>query len=195
MSAEEAEEYELFMVDAMHLKKFAMDYLHPELAVITSDETAGARNYFARASALEQEDEEEAEERARILQEMQMLKKLAIDYAHPEVPVITTVASARGRNYYARASAPGHACISSTREEDVKIIDDDEEDYFIDGDLQFGKFEQDVLIDWKYQCHKLLDSSHYAASPEKKDVIMTKEEEDGKLSRSPSSVMLFGTYS
>jgi hypothetical protein len=251
MSAEEAEAYDLFLVDAMHLKKFAVDYLHPELPVVT-EETACARSYFGRASAEEMETMEEAEERAHVLEEMlafkkwavdfahpelpvitsdptalgrhyfdrvfaeeiesteeaeerarimedlQLLKQLAVDYAHPELPVVTTDATACGRNYFVRASAPGHTCISSTREEDVKIVDDDEEDYFVDGDLEFGEFEEDILMDWKYQVHKILDPSHYSGTVppstmkyEHKMQVPLDKEEEGKLSRSPSSVMLF----
>jgi len=199
MSTEEAEAYDQFLVDAMHLKKFATDYLHPELPVVTSDETAGARSYFGRASAEEIESMEEAEERVHIMEELKMLKQVAVDYAHPELPVVTTDATARGRNYFVRASAPGHTCISSTREEDVKIIDDNEEDYFLEGDLEFGDFEEEVLMDWKYQVHKILDPSHYSATVppstmkyEHKLQGPLDKEEEGKLSRSPSSVMLFG---
>jgi hypothetical protein len=197
MSAEEAEAYDLFLVDAMHLKKFAVDYLHPELPVVT-DETACARSYFDCVSAEEIQSTEEAEERARIMEDLQLLKQLAVDYAHPELPVVTTDATACGRNYFARASAPGHTCISSTREEDVKIVDDDEEDYFVDGDLEFGEFEEDILMDWKYQVHKILDPSHYSGTVppstmkyEHKMQVPLDKEEEGKLSRSPSSVMLF----
>ena len=93
LSTEEAEEYDLFLADAMNLKKFAVDYLHPEAAIVTSDDTATARNFFDRASAKDIESAEEAEERARIVEEMQILKKLATDYHHPELSCVTTDAT------------------------------------------------------------------------------------------------------
>lgn len=196
MSAEEAMEYDNFLADVMHLKQFAMDYLHPELAVVT-DETAGARNYFDRASAEVVETTEEAEERARIMEDLAALRKLAVDYAHPEIPVVTADPTACGRNYYVRASAKGHNFISTTREEDVKIIDEEQDDYFLDEcDLHYGEFEEDE--DLRYELHRLLDPSHFSAPAdhELKVPVDSDEEtdEEGKLSRSPSSVMLFGGY-
>jgi hypothetical protein len=195
---EEAEERAHVLEEMLAFKKWAVDFAHPELPVITSDPTALGRHYFDRVFAEEIESTEEAEERARIMEDLQLLKQLAVDYAHPELPVVTTDATACGRNYFVRASAPGHTCISSTREEDVKIVDDDEEDYFVDGDLEFGEFEEDILMDWKYQVHKILDPSHYSGTVppstmkyEHKMQVPLDKEEEGKLSRSPSSVMLF----
>eukprot|EP00526_Cylindrotheca_closterium_P017564 CAMPEP_0113639394 /NCGR_PEP_ID=MMETSP0017_2-20120614/20664_1 /TAXON_ID=2856 /ORGANISM="Cylindrotheca closterium" /LENGTH=308 /DNA_ID=CAMNT_0000550601 /DNA_START=118 /DNA_END=1040 /DNA_ORIENTATION=+ /assembly_acc=CAM_ASM_000147 len=105
MSVEEAEERALVLKDAQALKQLAVDYMHPELPVVTSDPTACGRNYFDRASALEQEDKEEMEERDMILQDMAILKQLAVDYLHPELPMVTSDPTACGRNYFSRASA------------------------------------------------------------------------------------------
>ncbi len=197
-TTEEAEERAHVLEEMLAFKKWAVDFAHPELPVVASDPSAFGRQYFGRASAPEEGTMEDSEERARILDEAMALKKLAVDYAHPEYPVVTTDATACSRNYFNRASAPGHTCISSTREEDVKIVDDNEEDYFLDGDLEFGEFEEDVLMDWKYQVHKLLDASHYSGTVapstmkyEHKMQESLDKEEEGKLSRSPSSVMLF----
>merc|ERR1712007_127213 len=50
MGIEEAEERAMALADAVALKKLAVDYMHPELGVVTSDPTANARCYFDRAS-------------------------------------------------------------------------------------------------------------------------------------------------
>jgi len=199
LSAEEAEEYDRFIADAMNLKKFAVDYLHPEASIVTSDDTATARNFFGRASAKEIESAEEAEERARILEEMQILKKLATDYHHPELSCVTTDATACGRNYYDRSSAPGHKCISTTRtvEEPTKFIEHEiEDDHYLDEDGFHFAFEDDeeFVSDLKYNVHRLLDPIHHSFNTLEEQAAQKPMdlEEEGKLSRSPSSVMLFG---
>lgn len=106
VSCEEADERARLLEDAEMLKEAAYHYLHPEEPVKCTDATVFGCNYFARASALEQESMEEAQERARILVETQSLKKHAVDYRHPEVPVRTTDPAAGGRNYFNRPSAP-----------------------------------------------------------------------------------------
>jgi len=102
---EEAEERARIIEEAKSLKKLAVDYLHPELPVVTTDPTATARCYFDRPSAVTEEEWEEAEERARIIEEAKSLKKLAVDYLHPELPVVTTDPTATARCYYDRPSA------------------------------------------------------------------------------------------
>jgi uncharacterized protein YqiB (DUF1249 family) len=92
--------------DAAALKQLAVDYAHPELPVVTSDPTATARCYFDRASAPEQEDMEEIEYRRQVLEDAAALKQLAVDYAHPELPVVTSDPTATARCYFDRASAP-----------------------------------------------------------------------------------------
>merc|ERR1712115_29032 len=79
------------------------DYAHPEVGIST-DTTASARNYFSRPSAPTNEDDD-AEEKAQILADATALKKLAVDYAHPEVG-ISTDTTASARNYFSRPSAP-----------------------------------------------------------------------------------------
>eukprot|EP00980_Cylindrotheca_fusiformis_P024594 scaffold12118_cov138-Cylindrotheca_fusiformis.AAC.11 len=101
------EEQELILQDMKQLKQLAVDYLHPELPVVTSDPNACGRNYFTRASAEETEEEEMNEERELVLEDMKQLKQLAVDYLHPELPVLTTDPFACGRNYFTRASAEG----------------------------------------------------------------------------------------
>ena len=112
---EDAAEAARVLADALMLKKSAVDYMHPELGVVTCDATgthatlrgnACGRNYFTRYSAPETEDVEEAEERARILADALVLKKSAVDWTHPEVGVTSVDATAFGRNYFNRYSAP-----------------------------------------------------------------------------------------
>jgi hypothetical protein len=103
---EDAAEYARVMADAKALKSNAVDYLHPEVGVVTSDPTACGRNYFNRYSAPETDDVDEANERAAILADALALKKSAVDYLHPEIGVTTTDGTACGRNYFNRYSAP-----------------------------------------------------------------------------------------
>jgi uncharacterized protein (DUF2236 family) len=104
---EEAEERSRVLAEAAALKKLAVDYMHPEVGVTSTDGACFGRNYFNRPSALETEDEELAEERAEIMAEAAALKKLAVDYMHPEVGVTATDPTVFGRNYFNRYSAPG----------------------------------------------------------------------------------------
>lgn len=62
------------------------------------------RNYFSRPSA-EQDDLDDIEGRALVLEEMKQLKKLAVDYLRSEKPVVTSDPFATGRNYFTRPSA------------------------------------------------------------------------------------------
>jgi hypothetical protein len=103
---EETAERLRILEDAQNLKALAVAYLHPELPVVTSDPTAFARCYFDRASAPEQEDMEEIEYRRQVLEDAAALKQLAVDYAHPELPVVTSDPTATARCYFDRASAP-----------------------------------------------------------------------------------------
>ncbi len=113
-SAEDAEERAMALADAAALKRLAVDYMHPELGVVTSDPTATARCYFDRASAPEQESAEDAEERAMALADAAALKRLAVDYMHPELGVVTSDPTATARCYFDRASAPQEVDSAST---------------------------------------------------------------------------------
>ena len=103
---EYADERAEILAEMAALKQSAVDYMHPEIGVKTTDATLFGRNYFNRASAPDMEDAAEAEEHARILAEAKALKQAAVDYMHPEIGVETTDATLFGRNYFNRASAP-----------------------------------------------------------------------------------------
>ncbi|KAL3909788.1 MAG: hypothetical protein SGARI_002422, partial [Bacillariaceae sp.] len=99
------EEHDLIMNDLKSLKVTAEWFHKPEAPVQVTDATAFARNFFTRPSAAEQVDEDVATEEECIMQDLQALKKLAGWYMHPEAPVEVD-ATACGRNYFNRASAP-----------------------------------------------------------------------------------------
>jgi hypothetical protein len=90
--------------DARKLKQLAEYFMHPEKTV-KNDRTATARCFFDRPSAPDRVSEEEAEEQARIFEDLKALKKLAIDYMHPEMPVVTTDPTATARCFFDRPSA------------------------------------------------------------------------------------------
>merc|ERR1719362_2555199 len=100
LTKEDADEQAQILVDAMALKERAMDVMHPEKRVVTSDSSACGRNYFLRYGAEEKEDIEEVEERRRVLAEAAALKNTAVDYMQPEVGVVTSDPMACGRNFY-----------------------------------------------------------------------------------------------
>jgi hypothetical protein len=89
---EEAMERNQILEDMKATKKLAVDYLHPELPVATTDPYACGRNYFTRPSAkpydLSSKDHgAEEEERHVILEELHWMKTLANGFMHPEIPI------------------------------------------------------------------------------------------------------------
>lgn len=96
------DEREDVLQDAADLKRLAGDYLHPEKPLHV-DPTAMARCYYDRASAPHQEDILETIEKQVILEDCKMLKSLAVDYLHPEKPVLSNGPTARC--FFDRASA------------------------------------------------------------------------------------------
>merc|ERR1740139_2165538 len=95
----------MILAEAIALKNVALDYAHPEAGVMTSDPSVYGRNYFNRLSAPEVEVDD-IEEQSKVLADVRALKKAAVDYAHPEVGVMTSDPSVYGRNYFDRFSAP-----------------------------------------------------------------------------------------
>lgn len=140
---EEAEERACILQDVQTLSKLAVDNAHPELPVVTTESMCCGRNYFGRYSAVDQMSGEEADESARCMVDIMTLKEYAVEYLHLELLVVTTDATACGRNYYDRASATGHNYISTTREESFQIVDEDDEFYLDECDLYYGNFKKD----------------------------------------------------
>eukprot|EP00586_Coscinodiscus_wailesii_P007112 CAMPEP_0172477390 /NCGR_PEP_ID=MMETSP1066-20121228/465_1 /TAXON_ID=671091 /ORGANISM="Coscinodiscus wailesii, Strain CCMP2513" /LENGTH=488 /DNA_ID=CAMNT_0013235835 /DNA_START=52 /DNA_END=1514 /DNA_ORIENTATION=+ len=120
-SKEDMDERVRVLEEASALKKLAVDYSHPENSVVTSDSTIFGHNYFTRNVAPEEEDAEYADERTRVLAEMAAMKQLAVDYMHPEKGVYTCDATAYGRNYFTRPSAPTD---DGDSEERAKVLAD-----------------------------------------------------------------------
>merc|ERR1712193_81524 len=122
-SIEEAEERVKVLEEAALLKQYAEFHLHPEKPVASSDAMLSGRNYFCRSSAPEQESMEEAEERAKVLEEAALLKQYADFHLHPEKPVVSSDAMSSGRNYFTRASAPEQESMEEA-EERVKVLEE-----------------------------------------------------------------------
>ncbi|GFH56148.1 hypothetical protein CTEN210_12624 [Chaetoceros tenuissimus] len=120
---EEMEEHDRVMADVAELRHLARDYLHPELSVITSDPAACARCYYDRASAPMQETKEEMEEHDRVMADVADLRRLARDYLHPELSVVTSDPSACARCYFDRASAPMQETKEEMEEHDRVLTD------------------------------------------------------------------------
>jgi len=179
---EDAEIRAQVLADMVMMKKAAVDYMHPEIPVVITDPFATARCYFERHSAPEVESFEEAEYRTQVLADMISLKKLAADYMHPELPAAVTDPFATARCYFDRHSADvstfiSHVSVMST-EEVVRARSDTE---------QFD-LEDDVFHDMKNKFTRFSRAHSFGVEEESK--VIDKEEE-GHLSRSPSSVMLF----
>ena len=77
-------------MNVVSLKKLAVEHAHLEIVVITTDSTARGCNYFSSHSSVTREDVYDAEEISQILVGAASLKKLAVDYAHPELGVATS---------------------------------------------------------------------------------------------------------
>ncbi|CAB9501119.1 expressed unknown protein [Seminavis robusta] len=119
---EEDTERALILEEMKQLKKSAVDYLHPELPLVTTDPALFGRNYFSRPSAFEQLSVETTEESGRILKDARALSKLAIDCQPPEIPVVASDPNVFGRNYFNRASAPPQASAEDDEEEELALI-------------------------------------------------------------------------
>ena len=183
---EESEERARVLEEARQLKQYATFYLHPEKPVKTTDPTVFGRNFFMRASAPDQESLEESEQRAQILEDAAMLKKYATFHLHPEKGVVADDPTAMGRNFFTRPSgseseevtSAGHAITS------MQQVFTDDHAFMMDEDMtdNLRSTLKSALVQ---------SSGHTDADNSGKESDADSEEE-GKLSRSPSSVMLFG---
>jgi hypothetical protein len=183
---EEAEERNRLLSEAMSLKTYPSHYAHPEKPVET-DATAFGRNYFSRMSAPEQEGLEDSEERAHVLAEAIAMKNAAVQYMHPEIGVSTTDPTAVGRNYFARASAAGISeNIHTSGHANEPEHKADEHSHHDD----YGHFEMDEEMFYDMRQSIVLPFGSDVTMPKIQSSKMSSEEE-GELSRSPSSVMLF----
>jgi len=203
---EDAEERDQVLAEAKELREVAGWYANPEQPV-KSDGFASARNYFTRLSA-EQSTDENEEERANIIADGKELKKLAVDYLHPEKPVAPSSVNC-ARNYFDRASAGGHADHIHTEgytNQSELHSDYVQHGYAYDYDHHDDHHHDDVSqqsfhshgdhFDMDEDFHGFRESmtAFHDAVVGHDHIPMIKEEDDGKegnLSRSPSTVMLF----
>merc|ERR1712166_189357 len=90
-------DHEQVLADVAALKELATDYHHPEVGVESVDSTCFGRNYF---NSLDVDESNDDNERKAVLAEVSALKKLAVDYHHPEVGVEFVDPTCFGRNYF-----------------------------------------------------------------------------------------------
>jgi hypothetical protein len=180
---DDAAERDMILKEAAQLKQYASWYKHPEKPVEASPEACG-RNYFSRASATEQESSDQAEERARILADARALKESAVAFHHPELPVSSSDNGACGRNYFSRCSAPGasmNVTSSGYAHNECESHHDHDYGHFdMDEEAQFYDMRQSLCLPG--------DTNNNAATKQSNKIG---SDEEGELSRSPSSVMLF----
>jgi len=101
-SKEEADERAQALAEARLLKEQTTNYYCPEKKVTV--ESFGSRCYFERASAPETVTKDEADAKADLLSDATLIKKLAIDFVHPENQVKSADAFSFGRNYFTNCS-------------------------------------------------------------------------------------------
>merc|ERR1711935_315128 len=210
---EDTEERDQILAEAKELKKVAGWYLEPEKPIAV-DSTSYGRNFFTRPSA-EQATKEDEEEISRILSDALELKKLAVDYYHPEKPIESSSVNC-ARNYFNRPSATGHA--DHIHSEGYCNQSNIHSDYVQEGYGYDGEYDQhdhydhhhhhgdDVShqsfqshgdhFDMDEELHGFRDSItafHNSVTAEHHHIPIIKEEDgkEGNLSRSPSSIMLF----
>jgi len=180
---EDIEEQAQVLVDARALKKAAVDYAHPEFEVITSDPSVYGRNYFSCFSAPEVED---IEEKAIILAEATALKKAAVGYAHPEVGVVTSDPSVYGHNYYNRYGTdhPAVSTVSTMQYPSMR------KERAMSNVSETFEFDDDIFNHMREEFQGMEDFNVKKVNTLREEE--SQPEDEGKLSRSPSSVMLFG---
>jgi hypothetical protein len=175
MDAEEEAERAQILKEARALSELADAYLNLDKPVVLRDATASARCFFTRPGAPEPISAEEWEARDQMLADAAALKELAVAYMHPEKPVVCTDPNAMARCYFNRPSAPETVLPESILQGEAAVLSvnfEDEEAYH-NIRSTITKFQR----------------SHSFGREEAKEMLS--KEEEGHLSRSPSSVMLF----
>lgn len=202
-------ERDAILADANKLKEIAGWYHHPEKPVTSS--IAVTRNYFTRPSAEEHiETMEHEDEKAAILADVMQLKKLAVDYLHPEMPVQSSVNCVR--NYFDRPSAPGHSDLIHSEghainehgflEHHIEHHDAHHSDYYAYHDYNYHHHHDDDHSHGTQSDHFEMDEdvfhnfrqsmvAHQEHQVQTVPIIKEIDEKAGNLSRSPSDVMLF----
>lgn len=191
----EITERELCLAEARALKKIAVDFLHPEFPVITTDGNACGRNYFNRFAAVESMDAEEYNDYVNVLSDTAALKTLAVDFLHPELPVRNSVPCTR--NYFDRPSSKVHdTMIHSFPAHDDD--DDNSDQHYNEHIDHFGLMDEEMEmyhdLRAELEAFPVMDSSTNRSATAKYGSTINKADSEvgSNLSRSPSSVFLFG---
>ncbi|GMH47861.1 hypothetical protein TrRE_jg6025 [Triparma retinervis] len=103
MSVEDADDMAECLAAATEMKERISWYHHPSTP-LKVDPVSSGRNYFGRASAPEQMEDDDADDMAECLEAAREMKEKVSWYLHPERPVTTNGNTARC--FFDRASAP-----------------------------------------------------------------------------------------
>merc|ERR1711957_730771 len=188
-SAQVDADREQVIADAAAFQKLATDYYHPEVGVESVDPTCFGRNYFNSLDSVESIDDNEQK---TIFAEASALKKLAADYHHPEVgvasdyqhpeaDVLSIDPSCYGRNYFNRLSlaTDNQVSCSATSVHDDNVV----HEHF--------DFDEDMEVDLYCDLKDAFSEVNLKNSSSRSDLSSPLSKNEGNLSRSPSSVMLF----
>jgi hypothetical protein len=192
---QDAVEREQCLMEARALKKRAVDFMHPEMPVLITDSCVFGRNFFNRFSATESVAADENDHRSQILADAAALKRLATEYLHPELPVRSEVPCTR--NYFDRPSAKFHDTMIHTfpAHDDGDDNSDHHHNEHID---HFGLMDEELEmyhdLRAELEAFPIMDSSSNRVVTSKYGSAMNKADDEvgSNLSRSPSSVYLFG---
>merc|ERR1712161_61268 len=182
---EDIDERNFVLAEAIALKKAAADYAHPEMGIMMLDCTVFGRNYFNRFSAPEVVYED-IEEQGQVLADVRALKKAAVDYAHPEFEVITSDPSLYGHNYYNRYGTdhPAVSTVSTMQHPSMR------KERAMSNVSETFEFDDDIFNHMREEFQGMEDFNVKKVNTLREEE--SQPEDEGKLSRSPSSVMLFG---
>merc|ERR1712166_1377047 len=162
------------LAEASALKKLAGDYHCPEVGVKFVDPTCFGRNYFKSAEVVDVD-------REQVLADAAALKELASDYQHPEADVLSIDPSCYGRNYFNRLSlaTDNQVSCSATSVHDDNVV----HEHF--------DFDEDMEVDLYCDLKDAFSEVNLKNSSSRSDLSSPLSKNEGNLSRSPSSVMLF----
>jgi len=194
---EEAEERMRVLEEAALLKQYATFHLHPELPVKTTDPTAFGRNYFSRPSAVEQEFMEDlSQPNPGVLEDIMVVSAASQEQEIHDEPcddVSSSFLSHSERLIALDAANAPHMT-------DDQPLGDLSSSYFshsyneenYDGYDNHFDLDEDISPEQlRASLSKVIVGNHNFDTHE--TFKSTKDEDDeGNLSRSPSSIMLFG---
>eukprot|EP00588_Corethron_pennatum_P007628 CAMPEP_0194298106 /NCGR_PEP_ID=MMETSP0169-20130528/59978_1 /TAXON_ID=218684 /ORGANISM="Corethron pennatum, Strain L29A3" /LENGTH=728 /DNA_ID=CAMNT_0039048053 /DNA_START=39 /DNA_END=2225 /DNA_ORIENTATION=+ len=172
-------ERETIFAEALVLKKLAADYHHPEVGVESVDSTCFGRNYFNSLDYFKSVQVVDAD-REQVLADASALKELASDYQHPEADVLFVDPSCYGRNYFNRLSVHIDNQVSCSA---TSVHDNDVPEHF--------DFDEDMEVDLYCDLKDAFSEVNLKNSSIRSDLSSPLSKNEGNLSRSPSSVMLF----